>query len=307
VVVSAADRPPGVVVFVVAETEAVVAVAETRVVSAAAERSPGVVVAVVETGVVAAAERSPEAVVAVVEAGVVFVAFVSVADVAEHQASADIGFAAVADVAEHRASVGIDLVYDVLVPVSVFAVEGDSSGRPRFSVFPNIDYYSSPSSVYEVAGEESVHSSIGVRTNYGFCSSFSNLDLHQNRNLGRCYNKPNPGHNNTNDTNVLPMDATTNHSRKKCLLLYQEQRTHSTYQAILPRLGGQRVRWVVAEEFQFQYLHLPLPSLERERQLPTPREVSPKVPFSFYCASYKDRYFIPQWHFLLSFRSNDLM
>jgi hypothetical protein len=153
----------------------------------------------------------------------------------------------------------------------------------------------------------SVHSSIGVRTNYGFYSILSTPDLYQSKNSERCYNKPNPGHNNTNDTSALPMDATTNHSRKKCLLLYQEQRTHSTYQATLSSLGGQLSRWVAAEEFQFQYLHLPLPSLERERQLPTPKEVYPKVTFSSYYASYIHRYFVPQWYFLFSFRSNDLM
>jgi hypothetical protein len=296
---AAAERFHEVVVFVVAETEVVVA---------AAEGSPGVVVAVAETGVVvAAAERFHEVVVFVVEAGVVFVPYVSAADVAEHQASVDIAFASAADVAEHQASVGIDLVFDVLTPVSVFAVEADSAGRPRSSAFPNIGYYSSSSSSYEVAGMVSVHSSNGVRTNYGFYNILSTPGLYQSKNSERCYNKPNPGHNNTNDTSVLPTDATTNHSRKKCLLLYQEQRTHRTYQAALSSLGGQLSRWVAAEEFQFQYLHLPLPSLGRERQLPATKELSPKVTFSFCCASSIPHYFVPQWHFLLSFRSNDLM
>jgi hypothetical protein len=70
--------------------------------------------------------------VGVVEPGVVFVV-PSVADVAEPQASVDIAPA-----------------FAVLVPVSVVAVEVDSSGRPRFFAFPNIDYYSSSSSSVEV-------------------------------------------------------------------------------------------------------------------------------------------------------------
>jgi hypothetical protein len=56
------------------------------------------------------------------EPGVVFVALVSIADVAEPQASVDIA-----------------LAFDVLVPGFVVAVEVDISGRPRFSAFPNID------------------------------------------------------------------------------------------------------------------------------------------------------------------------
>jgi len=32
--------------------------------------------------------------------------------------------------------------------------------------------------------------------------------------MGYRYNNPSPGHNNVSGTNGLPMDATTNHSRK---------------------------------------------------------------------------------------------
>ncbi|MDQ7788338.1 MAG: hypothetical protein RDU01_12105 [Thermodesulfovibrionales bacterium] len=177
------------------------------------------------------------------EPGVVFVSLVSVADAAEPQAS-----------------VYIALAFYALVPVSVFADEVDSCGRPRFSAFPNIDYYASPSISFEVVGEESVHSSTGVRTNYGLGSILSNLGRHQNKNLGHCYNKPNPGYNNVSDTNDLPMDATTNHPRKICLHLYQEQSTHCLYQAVLSHPEVPQIRWVGAEKFQ--YLHLPLPWFE---------------------------------------------
>jgi len=96
---------------------------------AAAELSPEVVALVVEPQVVFVVDLE------VSEPGVVFVAVVSVADVAEPQASVDIVVAFV-----------------VLVPVSVVVVEVDSSGRPKFLVFPNVDYYASSSSSVEVVG-----------------------------------------------------------------------------------------------------------------------------------------------------------
>jgi hypothetical protein len=147
----------------------------------------------------------------VFEPGVVSVAVVSVADGAEPQASADIAVA-----------------FHASAPVSVAAVGVDSSGRPKFFSFPNIDYHASSSSSVAVAGRESVHSSSGVRANYGLCSILSNQGLHQNKNLELCHNKPNPGHNNVNDTNDLPKDATTSHSRKTGLPLYQDQRRHTS-------------------------------------------------------------------------------
>ena len=85
-------------------------------VSAVAELSPEVVVLVVEPVLVVDLEVS--------EPGVVFVAVVSVADVAEPQVSVDIA-----------------VVFVVLVPVSVVVVEVDSSGRPKFLAFPNVDHY----------------------------------------------------------------------------------------------------------------------------------------------------------------------
>jgi len=69
------------------------------------------------------------------EPGVVFVAAVSVADVAEPQASVDIAVA-----------------FDGSVPVSVVVVEADSSGRPKSLAFPNVDHYASSSSSVEVVG-----------------------------------------------------------------------------------------------------------------------------------------------------------
>ena len=85
--------------------------------------SPGVADPEVENAVVEVAVFAFVFVVEleVSEPGVVFAALVSVADVAEPQASADIA-----------------LAFDVLVPVSVVAVEVYSPGRPRFLAFPTV-------------------------------------------------------------------------------------------------------------------------------------------------------------------------
>jgi len=192
-----------------------------------------------------------------------------------------VALVSVADISEPRASFDIALAFDVLFPVSLFAVVVDSSGRPKFFPFPNIDYYASFSSSAEAVGEESVHGPIGVRTNHGLYSIPSTPDLHQNKNSEHGYNKPNPGYNSVTDTNDPPMDATTSHSRKICLLVYQGQRKRRAYQASLSQPEVPEMRWVVAE--QFQHLHLLLPLLGREGQLSTPKGLSPKVTFSFCC------------------------
>jgi hypothetical protein len=96
---------------------------------------PGVAGLEVENAVVGVAAVSEVAEPVVVFVAVVFVALVSVADVAEPQASVDIAVA-----------------FAVSVPVSVFAVEVDSSGHPKFFDLANIDCYASYSSSVEVVG-----------------------------------------------------------------------------------------------------------------------------------------------------------
>ena len=169
----------------------------SALVSVAAERSPEVAWTA-EPGVLSAVALE------VSEPGVV-----SVADVAEPQASADIAFA-----------------FPVLVPVSVVAVEVDSPERPRFLAFANVDHYANSSSSVGVVRKESVHSSTHARTNYGLCSILSSLGPHQSKNLGHCYSSPSPGHNSVSDTNALPIDATTNHSRKRGPHQCRDQRKH---------------------------------------------------------------------------------
>jgi hypothetical protein len=150
-----------------------------------------------------------------------------------------------ADSAEHQASGGIAVPFDALVPASVAVAGADSPGRPTFLVFPNVDYPASPSSCVQVAGWESVHSSIGARTNCGLCSALSNPGLRQNRNLEHCCNSSNPGHNMASDTNGLPTDATRSHSRKIVLRRHQEQRTHCPYQASRSRPVAPEMRSAV--------------------------------------------------------------
>jgi hypothetical protein len=64
------------------------------------------------------------------------------------------------------------------------------------------------------------------------------------------------------------MDATTNHSRKKCHRLSQEQRKHRQHQVVLSPPEVPQKQRVVAEKIQYLYLSPPL--LEQERQLPMP-------------------------------------
>lgn len=76
-------------------------------------------------------------------------AFVGVAGIAEvagpEVVDAVVG---VAGIAELQVSGDIAPAFDVLVPVSVVAVEVYSSGRPRSRAFPNIDYFASSSSSF---------------------------------------------------------------------------------------------------------------------------------------------------------------
>jgi len=197
-------------------------------------------------GVVLVAALSPEGVVLVValevsEPGVVFVAAVFVA--------ADfVAVVSVADVSAPQASVDIAVAFVVLVPVSVVVAEVDSPGRPKFPAFPNVDHVASPSSSVELVGDESVHSPIGARTNYGLCSIPSTLGPHQNKNWEHSYNNPIPGYNNVSDTNDLPTDATTNHSRKRGLFQSQEQRKH-TYREALSTPVVQQIRRAAADQY----------------------------------------------------------
>ena len=122
-----------------------------------AELSPGIVVLAAVPEVVsvvaepevfalgfAAAELSPEIVVSTAVPWVAFVAVVSV--VAEPEV------VSVADVAEPQASVDIAVAFDFLAPVSVVGVEVDSSERPKFLASPNVDHSASSSSSVEVVG-----------------------------------------------------------------------------------------------------------------------------------------------------------
>jgi hypothetical protein len=134
------------------------------------------------------------------------------------------------DVSEPQASGDILALYDVLIPVSVVVwVDLDSSERPKFFAFPNIDPFPNPSSSFQVVGQESVRTSIGVHASDDLGSIFSNPGLHQSKTLGHRCNKPSPGHNSVNDTNDLPTNATTSHPRKTDQHLCLESHKHCPY------------------------------------------------------------------------------
>jgi hypothetical protein len=188
----------------------------------AAEISPGTAVSeavALSPGIVALAPESDEAPVSAVEPEVFSAAAAFVAAVFP------------ADTAEPRASADILAVFVVLAPVSDAVVEVDSPERPTFVAFPNVDCYATSASSAEVFGDQSVRNTTDAHTNYGFCSILSTLGLHHNKNLEHSCNNPSPDYNTVSDTNDHSMGATTNHSRKINLCLFQEQHKHRAHQA----------------------------------------------------------------------------
>jgi hypothetical protein len=168
--------------------------------------------------VFAAADLSPEVVVLVVEPEVVSAAVVFVAG----PEIVFVGPFSIVHVSGPQGSVHIHTVFAVSIPVSVVVKGVDIFRRPIFFVFPNIDYYPSLSSFVEDVDKESVGTPTDAHANDGPCSSPSNRSLCHNKRLGYNCNKPKPDHNDVNDTSALPMDATTNHHRRKCLHRYRE-------------------------------------------------------------------------------------
>ncbi len=53
---------------------------------------------------------------------------------------------------EPQVSVDTAAAFVLVVPVSVFVVEVDNSGPPKFLSFPNVDHFASSSSSVEAAG-----------------------------------------------------------------------------------------------------------------------------------------------------------
>jgi hypothetical protein len=205
----------------------------------------------VVVAVFAAAALSAEVSVLVAESeffALFFAAAALSAEVFVFVAEPEVVFVVDLDVSEPRASVDIAVAFVVLISVSVVVVEVDSSEHPRFHAFPNVDHFASPSSSVEVVGGESVHVPIDARTNYCLCSTLSNLDLHQSKNLERFDNSPNLSRSNASDTSVLPKDATTSLHRRRCPRLRQGQRRH-TSPAVLPPPVVRQIRWAAADQY----------------------------------------------------------
>jgi hypothetical protein len=176
----------------------------------------------------------------------------------------------VADVAEPRAYSDIAVAFAALEPVVVAAAEADSSGRPRFLAFPNVDHYASSSSSVQAVGQEPVHSSTGALANYGFCNILSTPGLHQNRNLEHYHNNPSPGCSNASDTIDLAINATTSHSRSIGPRLRQGPHRHRLYRESLSHPGLPEMRWAVAGKRVLpapQRVPLEFPAPVREQSL----------------------------------------
>jgi len=124
----------------------VVAELSPEAVALAAELSPEVV------SVAAAAELSPEVVSVAAAAGLSLEVVVLVVEPEVSEPAVVFVAAVFVGVAELQASVDIAVAFVVLAPVSVVAVEVDSSGRPKFFAFPNICSFPNCSSSVEVVG-----------------------------------------------------------------------------------------------------------------------------------------------------------
>ena len=197
---------------------------------------PSLLQVFLEAESVVAAHLFPEVAVLAIEPEVVFVVLESAVVsevavlVAEPRVFAPVSVAGPeAAVAGSQASVDIAVAFVVLVPVSAVGVEVDSSGRPRFvASSPNICSFPSSSSSVELGCKVLVCDPTDARTSYDLCSILSNPGLHHNKNVEHGYNDASPGYNNMSDTNDLPTDATTNHSRKTGLHQCKDQRRHTS-------------------------------------------------------------------------------
>lgn len=102
----------------------------------------------------------------------------------------------------------------------------------------------------QIRREELDDSSMADRSNYGFYSIPSTLDSRDHKILGRPDNIPSRDHNSGNDTNGLPMDATTIRSRRKDRLPHQAQYKRWEHLVIARLLEVPALQWAVEEQFQ---------------------------------------------------------
>jgi hypothetical protein len=190
------------------------------------------------------AELSLEAAALAVEPEVVFVAEPEVV-----LAVAPVSPVSVAGFAVHQVSDNIAVASVVANPVSLGATWADSPGHPTFvGSSPNTCSFPSSSSSVELGYKVLVYNPTDARTSYGLCSVLSNAGLHHNRNSEHYDNNPSLCRSNVNDTNGLPIDATTNHSRKTGLYLCKDQHRYRC-QAALPVPAVRRRRWVVVTQY----------------------------------------------------------
>jgi len=194
--------------------------------------------------VFAAGELSPEVVVLAAEPEVVSAVDLEVSE----PGAAFVAPFSIVHVSGRQVSVHIHTAFAVSIPVSVLVEGVDIFRRSIFFLFPNIDYSSSLSSFVEDLDKESVDSPTDAHANYDLCRIVSNQSLYHNKNMGYIYNKSNPDHNNVSGTSALPIDATTNHSRKRCLHQCQAQRRHTSQVSLSP-LVVLEIRWAAAEEY----------------------------------------------------------
>ena len=148
-------------------------------------------------------------------------------------------------VAELQVSGNIPALSASSILVSGLPTEFYNPEHSTLLVFPSVDYYASSASSAAVAGDESVYGPIDDHTNYGPCNILSTPGLHHNKNSGHCCNIPIPGRNTGSDTNDLPTDATTIHSKKIGLQKSRGQRKRWGYLGAQLHPVAQQIRGAV--------------------------------------------------------------
>ena len=135
-----------------------------------------------------------------------------------------------------------------LETVFVIAFGASNLEHPKFVASPNAYSFPSPSSFVELAYGVFVGSSTDALSNDDPYSHSSSLRVSLHKKMERFDSIPNLNYSSASDTNVLPMDATTNHRRKRCPHLLQGRRRY-TSQAALSTPVVQQIRWAAAEQY----------------------------------------------------------
>jgi len=125
-----------------------------------------------------------------------------------------------------------------------------------FEVAAEIVYEPSFAKSVEVPDEIIVDNEIHAHSNDALCSHLSILEVLSHGKQGRRDSMPNLSDSSVSDTSALPMNATTNHRKRRGQRLNPGQRRH-LYEAAELLVGVPKSQLGEAEEYQY----VPIPAL----------------------------------------------